>query len=118
MPSSINRSSLRGRPLFCSGETTSAISSHASSGSSRRFSMRPSSPSWRQFYSLRFFVRSLGFGLDLSFSVSNIAVMRQRYRVAASDSRLDQSCLQQSMPFKGTVNGLLNFVDLFLRLGL
>lgn len=65
-----------------------------------------------------FFVRSLGFGLDLSFSVSNMAVMRQRYRVATSDSRLDQSCLKQSMPFKGIVNGLLNFVDLFLRLGL
>lgn len=65
-----------------------------------------------------FFVRSLGFGLDLGFSVSNMAVMRQRYRVALSDSSLDQSCLQQSMPFKSIVNGLLNFADLFLRLGL
>ena len=34
MPLSINRSSLRGRPIFCSGETRSLISSQAASGSS------------------------------------------------------------------------------------
>lgn len=34
MPLSISRSSLRGRPIFCSGETKSTISSQAASGSS------------------------------------------------------------------------------------